>query len=112
MRDREDMPTNDAHGAVVVGYDDTAHSRLALDWAAHHAATRHRALLIVHAIAPPHVRDGVGIGMSELRKEMRVIGRRSLDGALARVQAVEPGVEVRVHLAFGATHEVLLDSLG
>ena len=49
--------------------------------------------------------------MPELRKEMRVIGRRSLDGALARVQAVEPGVEVKVHLAFGATHDVLLDSL-
>ena len=105
------MPTNDAHGAVVVGYDVTAHSQLALDWATHHAATQHRPLLIVHAIAPPHVQDGLGVGMPELRKEMRVIGRRSLDGALARVQAVEPGVEVKVHLAFGATHDVLLDSL-
>ena len=105
------MPTNDAHGAVVVGYDLTAHSQLALDWAARHAATHHRPLLIVHAITPPHVQDGLGVGMPELRKEMRVIGRRSLDGALARVQAVEPGVDVKVHLAFGATHEVLLDSL-
>ena len=105
------MPTNDAHGAVVVGYDVTAHSQLALDWAAHHAARQHRTLLVVHAIVPPHVQDGLGIGMPELRKEMRVIGRRSLDGALARVQATEPGVEVKVHLAFGSAHDVLLDSL-
>lgn len=105
------MTTNDAHGAVVVGYDVTAHSRLALDWAAHHAATLHRPLLIVHALTPPHLQDGLGVGMPELRKEMRVIGRRSLDGALARVQEIQPGVEVKVHLAFGATHDVLLDSV-
>jgi nucleotide-binding universal stress UspA family protein len=106
------MPTNDARGAVVVGYDVTPHSELALDWAAHHAATQHRPLLIVHAIAPPHARDALGVGMYELRKEMRVVGRRYLDGALARVRAVEPGIEVKEHLAFGSPHEVLLESLG
>ena len=105
------MSSHDAYGAVVVGYDDTAHSHLALDWAARHAAEHHRPLLIVHAMTPPHVQDGLGMGMPQLRKAMRVIGRRSLDGALGRVRATQPEVEVRVHLAFGSTHEVLLRSL-
>jgi nucleotide-binding universal stress UspA family protein len=105
------MPTNDAHGAVVVGYDDTAPSHLALDWAADHAAAHHRPLLIVHAMEEPHVRYVLGIGRPELRKDMRVLGRRTLDDALVRVQKIEPEVQVRVHLAFGDTHGVLLDAL-
>jgi nucleotide-binding universal stress UspA family protein len=104
------MTTNAAHGAVVAGYDATAHSDAALDWAVRYATDHGRSLLVVHAAGTPTVYESIN-GAGENRKELRIAGRRVTDRALVRVKERAPHLDVEVHMALGNAHDVLLDSV-
>jgi nucleotide-binding universal stress UspA family protein len=104
------MTTNAAKGAVVVGYDATAHSDAALDWAVRYATDHGRPLLVVHAAGTPTVYESLN-GAGENRKELRIAGRRVTDRALVHVKERAPHLDVSVHMALGNAHDVLLDSV-
>lgn len=102
------MTTTQAPGTVAVGYDGTTHSDVALAWAARHAAALGRPLLVVHACGVPS--GYVGYGGATLittRHELRVAGRRVLDQGLALARRLDPGVDLREHLAIGSPRDVL-----
>ena len=104
------MTTTAATQAVVVGYDGTPPSELALEWAVLYADAHHRPLLIVHAAGMPTVYDSFA-GPVENRQQLRIAGRRITDRAYGMAHRLAPDLDVRVHLALGGTHSVLLDSL-
>ena len=95
---------------MVVGYDDTPHSDLALTWAVDYASKHRRPLLIVHAAGVPTVYASFA-GPVENRSRLRIEGRRRTDLALVKARRLAPDLDVRVHLSLGNAHEVLLDSL-
>lgn len=104
------MTSSAANGSVVVGYDATEHSDIALHWAVSYATAHRRPLLIVHAAGVPTVYESF-TGPTENRKELRIAGRRTTDRALSLTQRQAPDLEVRVHMALGTPKDVLLDSL-
>jgi nucleotide-binding universal stress UspA family protein len=104
------MTTTAAAGAVVVGYDATAHSDTALTWAVDYASRHRRPLLVVHAAGVPTVYASFA-GPVENRKELRIAGRRTTDLALVQAHGLAPDLDVRVHISLGHPHDVLLDSL-
>lgn len=105
------MTTDAAKGAVVLGYDATDHSDAALGWAVQYAQIHRRPLLVVNAAGTPVVHATVG-GLAESRRELRILGRRTTDRALARVRQTAPDIDVSTHVALGHAEEVLLDSVG
>ena len=50
-------------------------------------------------------------GPVENRQQLRIAGRRITDRAYGMAHRLAPDLDVRVHLALGGTHSVLLDSL-
>jgi nucleotide-binding universal stress UspA family protein len=101
------MTTNASRGAVVVGYDGTQHSDIALDWAVRYARLHGRTVLVVNAAGTPTAYDTFG-SVVENRKELRILGRRATDRALVRARDTEPHVDVTTHVALGNAQEVLL----
>lgn len=57
------MATDKFDGRVVVGYDGSASSRVAVDWAAAEADLRGRGLTIVHALLPTVTAGSLGAGI-------------------------------------------------
>lgn len=101
------MTRNAVTAAVVLGYDGTAHSDAALDWAARYAMTHGRPLVITYAAGPPTVYESFS-GIQENRVELREAGERILDAAVLRVHDVAPGLTVDARVSLGHAHEVLL----
>ena len=86
-------------GAVVVGADGSEDSVRAIDWAAEHAKTEGRDLVLVHGVGSPGsnvqwLASG-GIEITNYLAEMDAAGQAILDTAAARVAPDRP--EGRVH---------------
>ena len=84
-------------GAVVIGYDKTAVAGYALDWAADHAATECRPLVIVHATGSFGTAGSTWLDQADPPTEpalikMRERGQTLLAEAVARVEERQPGV--------------------
>ncbi|HET8879086.1 MAG TPA: universal stress protein [Arthrobacter sp.] len=96
--------------AVVAGYDDSDTSRLALRWAAAHAATLGRPLRVVHAWVWPvftkNLGPVTGVAGSGLRHSAEAV--RDAGAALARAAA--PGLPVEAVMAAGLPAQVLRDA--
>ncbi|MFE4016690.1 universal stress protein [Streptomyces sp. NPDC059101] len=90
---------------IVVGVDGSGRSLRALIWAAHEAASRGRALHIVHVLAPAHEHAGTPEGHAW------EVGQRD-KGVVAEATAIaeeaHPGLEVTSGLPSGAPPAVLL----
>lgn len=97
----------DPTGPVVVGYDGSEQSRLALDWAVEEARRRGAGLRVVHAAGLPSFPD---VLPSELAVDSAV--REHAEGLLAeaeeRVRTVAPEVPTAVRLHVGGSPAQLL----
>ena len=79
--------------AVVVGYDESPGSEVALDTAIQVASRWGEALVLVYGAAPP---GGLGEEASAHREALMEIGRSALSHAVERAQAA--GVDTEVEL--------------
>ena len=81
-------------GEIVLGYDDTAESRVALPVAVELARSLGAKLVICFGYEPP--RSGGEVGA--LRDEIEKVGEEFGDTALAQVKALDPDLPVEVQL--------------
>ncbi len=94
------MTNRSGSGAVLIGYDGRRGTHAALAWAAHEAASRGRALHVLHALTgddEPHP------GTRAAHEAQSVT-----DAALALVERVAPGLEVRTETVVGPPARELL----
>ncbi|MFF0789268.1 universal stress protein [Streptomyces spiralis] len=101
--------TDEHHGRVLVGVDDSPHSRLALNWAAAEAESSGRALRLVHSVGPgPEVGyDETGAGLTE---EVFEAATGMLDDCRALVASRHPRLPVDTALVHGDPAEAVLDA--
>jgi nucleotide-binding universal stress UspA family protein len=101
--------TDERHGRVVVGVDDSPHSRIALTWAADEADASNRALRLVHSVGPgPEVGyDETGAGLTE---EVFEAATGMLDDCRALIAAGHPRLPVDTALVHGDPAEAVLDA--
>ena len=96
--------------AVVAGYDDSDSARLAVRWAARHAAATKRSLDVVHAWVWPVFTSNLGpvggVSGSGLRHAAETI--RDSGAAIARAAA--PGLTVTARMLPGLPAQVLQDA--
>jgi nucleotide-binding universal stress UspA family protein len=81
-------------GEIVLGYDDTVESRVALPVAVELARSLGAKLVICFGYEPP--RSGGEVGA--LRDEIEKLGEEFGDTALAQVKALDPDLPVEVQL--------------
>jgi nucleotide-binding universal stress UspA family protein len=97
---------------VVVGFDGSERSRLAVFWAAREAAERAVPLTIVnvlHGTFPELVFTPMSVPLPEIVGEeaVRKYSENKLDEVARECRLVAPDVEVRTHLAHGRPAEVV-----
>ncbi|MER5643374.1 universal stress protein [Streptosporangium sp. NPDC002524] len=103
------MPVQDDGRPVVVGYDGSAESRLALRWAVEEARLRFRPLLVCHAWQWPYPRLSLAPETTEVVRRM---GRRVLDNGLMAARELAPRVPVRGQLVEGTPAAALVGLSG
>ncbi|GAA4207498.1 universal stress protein [Streptosporangium oxazolinicum] len=99
------MPVQDEGRPVVVGYDGSAESRLALRWAVEDARLRFLPLLVCHAWQWPYPRLSLAPETTEVVRRM---GRRVLDSGLMAARELAPRVPVRGQLVEGTPAAALV----
>ena len=101
----------DPRAAVVVGYDGSPGSELALDWACAHARLAHRPLEIFHATgASLRVAEPAASAPATSEAGRRTASRRlvRLEEAAGRIRDPSGGLEVRTVLHHGGARSALL----
>lgn len=101
------MNTTVKQGSVIVGVDGSASSAAALDWATHHAAVRHRPLVLVNGAGDPSSASRF-IGTETARQLLRHDARQITDEALGVVRKVAPTLDVQVTTPLHDARQVLL----
>ena len=91
-------------GEIVLGYDDTTESRVALPVAVELARSLGAKLVICFGYEPP--RSGGEVGA--LRDEIEKLGEEFGDTALAQVKALDPDLPVEVQLVQDRPTEALV----
>ncbi|MGJ6965746.1 universal stress protein [Streptosporangium sp. G11] len=99
------MRVQDDGRPVVVGYDGSAESRLALRWAVEDARLRFLPLLVCHAWQWPYPRLSLAPETTEVVRRM---GRRVLESGLTMAQELAPKVSVRGQLVEGTPAAALV----
>lgn len=102
-------PSPSFRGRVVVGFDGSPASRAAATWAAAEAVARGRGLTVVHAILPPVMTGGLGVGLPaspELIEQMQEGARQQLHELVGSLAATDVQVEVMI----GGPSGVLLEA--
>ena len=92
------MPVQDEGRPVIVGYDGSAESRLALRWAVEDARLRFLPLLVCHAWQWPYPRLSLAPETTEVLRRM---GRRVLENGLMMAHDLAPRVRARGQLMEG-----------
>ncbi|MGW0826128.1 universal stress protein [Streptomyces sp. NPDC002845] len=94
-------------GTVLVGIDDTSHSRLAVDWAAIEAELRGCALRVVHSVgrSADSAYGETGVGLTD---QVLKAATGALDDARARLGVAHPGLLIETVLARVDPAEALL----
>ncbi|SDQ33096.1 universal stress protein [Quadrisphaera sp. DSM 44207] len=95
--------------AVVIGVDDSPHSRRALDWGAAEAARRRLPVRLVHALRYPPTYGEAFMLATDLLEGVQEEGRRVVAEAEERVREAAPGVEVSTCLVLEPPRRALLD---
>lgn len=103
------MPVQDDERPVVVGYDGSAESRLALRWAVEEARLRFLPLLVCHAWQWPYPRLSLAPETTEVVRRM---GKRVLDNGLTAAHELAPKVRVRGQLVEGTPAAALVGLSG
>ncbi|PFG39552.1 nucleotide-binding universal stress UspA family protein [Georgenia soli] len=93
-------------GAVVAGFDGSARSRRAVDWAAGEAERHGAPLLVVAAVRPPPMVEG---GVSPVTEDdVLAPARREVEAEVARVRREHPGATVDGTAVTGSPAVVLV----
>ncbi|MFQ6142533.1 universal stress protein [Streptomyces sp. SID10815] len=102
--------TDDHRGPVLVAIDDSAHSRLAVDWAATEASVRGTTLRLAHSVGPgPEIGyDETGAGLTE---QVFEAATGMLEDARGRIAAAHPRLPVDTVLVHGRPAEAVLDAV-
>ncbi len=106
------MSTAASTKPVVVGVDDSAPSRVAVDWAARDAARRRVGLKLVYVLTPPAVMAFPDVPMPPAYLEWQEgEGRKLLESSLAtaREAAGDSGIEITTEMVSGPPVPVLAD---
>lgn len=96
-------------GRVVVGFDGSPQAQRAVTWAAHEAGARGRGLTVVHALMPPVMTGGLGVGLPtspEVLSRMETSAREQLAGVADTLDLDE----VRIAVEIGSPSGVLLEA--
>lgn len=97
---------------VVLGYDGSAASDLALTWAVAEAQSRHCPLRIVHVVPDPGGGvAGYGIYAPPDPSLLESIGHKTMAVAANRVSQQAPGLQVETKLVIGQASRGILDHL-
>lgn len=102
------MNTLRHEGSVVVGFDGSSNSTVALRWAAEHAVRGNRRLLLVNA-AGDGGSTSIAIGTVETERVLLRTARRVTEQGLEVVREVAPGLDVDVSTPLQDAREALLD---
>ena len=96
---------------IVVGYDGSPASDVALDWAAQAAQDRHLPLRILVAWTMPPVNlSGLGVAdESGLMEELRVEAKNTAKAAAERVRAISADIELHGDIAVSPPAAVLVE---
>lgn len=96
---------------IVVGYDGSSASDLALDWAAQAAHDRHLPLRVLVAWSwPPVNLSGLGVAQENgLIEELRAEAETTVKGAVVRARAVSPDLDVTGGVAVSPPAAVLVE---
>lgn len=100
-------------GRVVVGFDGSDSSRVAMRWAAEEADRRGRDLVILSAVFPSVSTGGFGVGLPpniELVGQLEDATRSQLDSAAEHLGAEVPGVRVTPVIRIGSPSSVMLEA--
>jgi len=106
------MSTPAAHRGVIVGVDGSAHSKVAVDWAARDAAMRHVPLKLIHVLNPPGVVAFPEVPMPpDYLHWQEDAGRTVLQNALATAEEATKGnpIEVTSEMVTGPAVPTLVD---
>ncbi|MFI1566578.1 universal stress protein [Streptomyces sp. NPDC020490] len=99
--------TEARRGTVVVGVDDSSHTWLAAEWAAHEAELRRSVLRLVHAAGPGtelgRARTGAGVAEQVLEGATGL-----LDAIRERLASSRPGLQIDTFLSQDAPAEAVL----
>jgi nucleotide-binding universal stress UspA family protein len=101
------IPASTPVKPVVVGYDGSDGSRLAVRWAAHHAAASGLGLIVVHCWVWPFFTQDLGPVANVEDSGLQSAAERTAAEGLDLAKQAEPGVEVSVRLIVGFPSEVL-----
>ncbi|MDP1876593.1 MAG: universal stress protein [Actinomycetota bacterium] len=102
-------PSSPYRGRVVVGFDGSPASATAAAWAAEEATVRGRGLTVVHAILPPVMTGGLGVGLpasAELVEQMEEGAREQVRELVGTLDATD----VEVQVTIGGPSGVLLEA--
>ncbi|MDQ6686470.1 MAG: universal stress protein [Actinomycetota bacterium] len=103
------MNTSSRLGSVVVGVDGSIGSDEALEWAAGHAASKHRSLLVLNGAGDPgNAREF--LGSVEAERVLLTAATRVTDHAVDVVRRVAPDLDVQVATPLQDPREALLDA--
>jgi nucleotide-binding universal stress UspA family protein len=102
------MDTMSEQGSIVVGFDGSSSSTVALEWAARCAVRRNRRLLVVHAAGDP-ARSSITLGTTETRRVLLQAGRRVAEQGAAEVRRVAPTLEAEVSTLLEDPRQALLE---
>lgn len=100
-------------GRVVVGYDGSDTSLVAVRWAAREALLRGRGLTLVHALLPPVSSGGFGVGMPpslDLIDQLEAAAHSEVDAMATALRGETPGLDVASVVSIGAPSSVLLEA--
>lgn len=102
-------PEHGYRGRVVVGFDGSDAAQTAVEWAANEAVARGRGLTIVHALMPPVMTGGLGVGLPtspDVVTRMENAARENLEA----VADTLVGDEIRTTIEVGSPSGVLLEA--
>lgn len=102
---------NPSSGTIVVGIDESASSRLALDWAVEQALTEGCGLTLVHAVDVSNAAVSMAAASypSDARMALGDAGHRLLDEACAHITLTAPDLEVHQVFRLEDPRHVLLE---
>ncbi len=103
------MTTDRFDGRVVVGYDGSDPSRVAVDWAAEEARLRGRGLTIVHALLPSVTSGSLGAGIGPGPDIIGALESQAHEQVEALAAQLQP-LDVQTVVAIGGASGVLLEA--
>ncbi|CAN5617527.1 universal stress protein [soil metagenome] len=102
------MDTITEQGSIVVGFDGSSSSTVALEWAARRAVRLNKPLIVVHAAGDP-ARSSITLGTTETRRVLMRAARRVAEQGAQVIRRVVPSLDVTVRTPLEDPRQTLLE---